>query len=299
MIRPRPLVKGDRIAILSPASAVNPDYVAEAARTISQLGFEPVVMPHTLGTDGSYSGSRPERLADLTAALTDPSIRAIVCSRGGYGAVHLLPELDLLPLADDPKWLIGFSDISALHALLGSHGITSVHASMAKQLARGTDTDATRHLLTLLGGEGYTLLWDAPEGVDNRPGTATGVTAGGNLAVIDGLAATRFDPVKPGAILIIEDIAEPIYKIERILWRLKISGMLGRLGALVVGRFTEYRPDRNYATMEAMIADMTAGAPYPVAYGAPIGHIDYLNMPVLLNAPATLHVAPRTAALQF
>lgn len=296
MKRPRPLRKGERIAILSPASIINPDFVEGAARTIAAMGYEPVVMPHTLGKCGSYSGTREERVADLTEALTDPSIRAILCSRGGYGAVHLLSDLEPLIAGSDPKWLIGFSDISALHALLGSQGIVSVHSSMAKQLAKGADTLPVQRLFTLLEGSGYTLQWSSPEGTLNRAGEFTGLTAGGNLAVVDGLAATRFDPLLPGRLLIIEDIAEPIYKVERILYRLKISGVLDRLGALVVGRFTEYHPDRNYASMEAMIADMTAGATYPVAFGAPIGHIEE-NMPFLLNAPATLRVTPTSATL--
>ena len=299
MIRPRPLKKGDRIALLSPASIINPDYVDGAARTIATLGYEPVVMPHTLGRHGSYSGTTAERLADLTAALTDPTIRAIICSRGGYGAVHLLDALSKLPLTADPKWLVGFSDISALHALMASQRIMSVHASMAKQLAEGPDTRPTRLLLDILGGNGVTLEWSATPEAPNRPGEATGTLRGGNMAVLEGLAGTLFDNYPPDSILFIEDIGEPIYKIERMLYRLRLSGILRQLKGLVVGRFTEYTTDPNDATMERMIADMTAATSYPIAFGAPVGHIGSDNLPLLHGAEATLSVTAEGAILNF
>ncbi|MDE6832270.1 MAG: LD-carboxypeptidase, partial [Muribaculaceae bacterium] len=134
MKRPLPLRPGASIAILSPASVINPDYVDGAAATIRRLGYRPLVMPHTLGRSGSYSATAADRLADLTDALTDPSIRAIICSRGGYGAVHLLLSLATLPIESAPKWLVGFSDISALHALMQKHGVQSIHAPMMKHI---------------------------------------------------------------------------------------------------------------------------------------------------------------------
>ncbi|MDE5684886.1 MAG: LD-carboxypeptidase, partial [Muribaculaceae bacterium] len=115
-IFPEPLKKGDKIAICSPAGRIDPKKVDGAVRELARQGWEPVVMPHALGEYGSYSGTPDERYADMAAAFKDPEIRAILCSRGGYGVVHILDRLAELPLADDPKWVIGFSDISALHA---------------------------------------------------------------------------------------------------------------------------------------------------------------------------------------
>mgnify|MGYP000677022697 CR=1 FL=1 len=117
-ITPQPLKPGDRIAIVSPASIIDPALVHGAVKALSAQGWEPWVAPHALGQHGTFSGSAAERLSDLRAAITDPGIKAIVCSRGGYGAVHLLEALDR-DVADmaEPKWLIGFSDISALHGL--------------------------------------------------------------------------------------------------------------------------------------------------------------------------------------
>ncbi|MDE6403145.1 MAG: LD-carboxypeptidase, partial [Muribaculaceae bacterium] len=279
MTRPKPLQPGDTIAILSPASAIDPALVRGAADTISALGYRPLVMPHALGRSGTYSATASERLADMTQALADPSVRAILCSRGGYGAVHLLPALD--GLLTDPKWLIGFSDITALHALWARHGIVSIHSSMAKQLALGTYTEPTRRLFDILTGGSPAIRWANNTAATNHPGTATGRLVGGNLAVLDALAATPYYTPRPGDILFIEDIAEPIYKVERILWRMRLSGLLDSLGGLIIGRFTEYNPDRNYDSMEAMIADMTAHVSCPIAFDAPIGHTGPDNRPIL------------------
>lgn len=288
---------GERVAVVSPASIIEPGLVEGAVATLRALGYEPVVMPHALGSHGSYSGTEAERLADMTAALEDESIRAIVCSRGGYGAVHLLEGLDAA-VARNPKWLVGFSDISALHALWHRHGLPSLHASMCRQLAAGTDTPATRRLVAMLGGERPALSWTNDTEASNRPGGATGMLTGGNLAVIEGLAGTPYYPVKPGDIMFIEDVAEPIYKVERILYRMRLAGLLDKLGALVVGRFTDYKPNRNHATMESMIARMVEPYGYPVAYGAPIGHIGGANMPVLHGAEATVTVTADGCVLQ-
>ena len=295
---PEPLKAGDRIAILSPASIINPDYVEGAAATLRREGYEPVVMPHTLGAHGSFSGTADERVADLEAALSDPSVRAIVCSRGGYGAVHLLERIaDHPSFSADPKWLVGFSDVSALHALWGSHDIVSVHSSMAKQLSKGNYDPRNRELFEILQAKAPKLTWGAEEG--NRCGEATAKVAGGNLAVISALIGTPFNVIRKGDILLLEDIAEPIYKVERIMWQLRLAGVLANLAGLVVGHFTDYRPSRDHETMEQMIRKIVEPYSYPVAYGAPVGHIDNDNRPLLLNCRAHLSVTPQGSTLEY
>lgn len=288
-VAPSPLRRGDTVAIVSPASIIDPKLVDGAVDTLGQLGFNPRVMPHALGRRGSYSGSIDERLSDLTEALADPSVRAILCSRGGYGAVHLLEQI-APAVPRDPKWLIGFSDISVLHAMWYAAGIMSIHGSMAKQLAAGPDTEPTRRLLALLAGDRPELSWPATHMAPNRPGSVTAPLTGGNLAVLDALVGTPYNSLRPGNILFIEDIAEPVYKIERMLYHLKLAGILPRLAGLVVGRFTEYAPDRNFESMEAMIARMVDGYDFPVAFNAPVGHIGAENMPLLHGAATTLVV---------
>ncbi len=299
---PEPLRRGDRIALLSPASIIKSELVTGAVNTLLTWGYEPVVMSNALGHRGTYSGTVAERLDDLTAALTDPTVRAIICTRGGYGAVHLLESLDRLPLESDPKWLVGFSDISALHALMARHGIVSLHASMAKGLARGHDNRLNLLLNDMMQrGVDFaepTLSGITADGRYNREGRAIGTLRGGNLAVLDGLVGTPFNDFEPGCILIIEDIAEPIYKVERMLYRLKLSGVLDKLAGLVVGQFTEYKPDANYATMEQMIDNVLGRVDYPVVFNAPIGHIDD-NVPWFHNAKAVLTVTRERWAVEY
>lgn len=287
LIKPRALSPGSRVAIVSPASIIDPSYVHGAVTTLRSWGYDPIVSPHALGACGSYSGTLRERVADLAAALTDPATRAVLCSRGGYGTVHLLEEISRLPLRDDPKWIIGFSDISVLHALMASRGMASIHGSMCKHLALQPDGLPAAALRAILRGE--SPAYTAPLHPLNRHGTATGRLVGGNMAVLGGLVGTPYDIFAPGTVLFIEDIAEPIYKVERLLYQLRLKGVLGSLAALIVGRFTDYRPDRNYPDMYAMIADMTAPYGYPVAFDFPCGHTDD-NMPLIESLDVTLTV---------
>lgn len=293
---PAPLRDGDRIAIVSPSGPVDSALVYAAADTLRGQGYRVDIFPSALGKCGQYAASDSARLADLSAALTDSTVRAILCSRGGYGAVHLLDSLSALPLECDPKWLIGFSDISALHALLASRSIASIHGNMCKHIALGPDDEDNATFLAML--RGYRPAYEfAPDSL-NRCGQASGRLLGGNLAVIAELINTPYDVIQPGTILFIEDVEEPIYKIERIMYQLRLSGVLPRLGGLIVGQFTGYRPNDSYETMERMIADMTAPYTYPVAFNVPIGHVDH-NVPVIQSAEVTLTVTPEGTSLSF
>lgn len=295
ILTPRPLVHGDRIAILSPSGIVKPQLVYDCLPVLADQGWVPYVCENAFKRCEGYAGTDAERYADLETALLDPDTRAIFCSRGGYGAVHLLERLDRLPLRDDPKWIIGYSDISALHALMTRHGIKSIHAPMAKHISQseGRDEDS-RRLFSLLSGStpevrtgGYSL---------NRQGSAEGLLVGGNLAVIAGLISTPFDVIRPGSILFIEDIAEPIYKTERILYTMKLNGTLASLAGLIVGQFTDYAPDRGASTMEEMISHMVEDYDYPVAYNFPVGHVRH-NIPMLCSSKVRLGVTSGTTKL--
>lgn len=297
VIYPQPLKKGDKIAILAPAGPVDSAMVLEAADTLRAMGFEPEVYPTCYTRHGHFSAPDAERLADLRRAFTDPSVRAILCARGGYGAALLLDSLADLPLRKDPKWVIGFSDISALHSLMASRGIASVHASMAKQMALGPDDANNRRLIDILQGDFPTYTF--PANPFNHLGTATGRLVGGNLAVIQALIATPYDIIRPGTILFIEDVSEPVYKIERIIYQLRMSGAIKNLKGLIIGQFTDYAQDANHDTMEAMIATALADYPdLPVAFDVPVGHVDH-NVPVIESAHAELTVAPNGVTLKF
>lgn len=298
MKTPATLSPRDKIAIISPASVVDPGYIDGAARFFTSEGFEPVVMPHAKGpADGSFAASDADRLSDILTAIGDPEIKAIFCSRGGYGCNRLLPDIPAGLVADNPKWLIGFSDISALHALWRKAGVVSLHAPMAKHLSSlPADHYCTRALMHILT-DGLPVEYMAPHHHLNICGEACGVLVGGNLAVINGLASTPFDAFSPSGsspapILFIEDIAEQIYAVERMMMRLALSGALQRCNAIITGHFTEYRPDRNHTDMETMIRRLLDrfGIAVPVAFGFPAGHTDD-NLPLPLGAMASLSVS--------
>ncbi len=285
MTRPQLLKPGDTVAILSPASAVDPALIDGAVKALQSRGFNTKVMAHATGRKGTYSSSAGERLDDMRSALSDPAVKAILCSRGGYGAVDMLGRL--IP---KPVWLIGFSDISALHALWQSQGIMSIHGSMARHLAEFPADDPANQALFQILCHGTQPAYSFTTHPLSRQGSVRGQMIGGNLAVLAGLISTPYDMLKPGRILVIEDIAEPIYKVERILHQLRLNGVLENLSGLLVGQFTEYRGDSNYTDMERMIADMTAPYGYPVALGAPFGHVDG-NLPFVEGAEVTLNVS--------
>lgn len=297
IIFPSPLTKGDKIAIISPASHILPDYVDGACNAIAQMGFQPVVSTHCKGQCGGYSGTIEQRLADFLEALHNPEVKAILCSRGGYGVAHLLEYLSADDIAENAKWLIGFSDISALHAAMVASGVASIHASMAKHLTQfGVDDEATVALFNIL--QGNLPTYQTPSHAFNKPGTASGTLTGGNMAVLCGLLDTDFDLLSRGDILFIEDVGEEVYKIERMLYNLRLSGVLPMIKGLIVGRFTDYRnPDGNGDSMEQMAKRMVEPYDIPVAFDFPVGHVDE-NMPLIEGAQVTLTVAD-TVTLQF
>lgn len=286
---PQPLKPGDTIAILSPAGPIAAENVHGAAKVLEAEGWKVKIMPHTLGRNGQYAGTDAERFADLREAFLDPEVRAIVCSRGGYGVVHLMDRLEGLDLAADPKWVVGFSDISALHAMLQHKGVASIHGSMTSHIKLGPEDPDNASLFSILRGD--FPAYSFPSHPYDRPGLATGQLLGGNLAVLAELINTPYDLLRRDAILFVEDIAEPIYKIERIFYQLRLSGVLPNIRGLIVGQFTDYKPNENYSDMETMIRDMTAPYKYPIAFGAPIGHVDH-NIPVIEGAKVTLKVSP-------
>lgn len=300
MIIPPYLKPGDKFAIISPSGTVLPERVDGAVRAIEKWGFEPVLGKHCKGDYHAYnvithSASPEHRLADLQWALNDPQVRAILCSRGGYGAVHLLEHLDIDQLARDPKWLIGFSDISALHAAWHHAGIVSIHSPMAKHLTLYDSNNETNSInYNILTGKELPTYNEAPH-PHNRTGSATATITGGNLAVLMGLLATPFNIIKPGHILFIEDVAEQVYQVQRLFYHLKLAGILPRLSGLIVGQFTKHRGDDTSA-MYDMIHDMVAPYDYPVAFNFPIGHVER-NVPIVEGTTATLEVSDTNVKL--
>lgn len=298
--------KGDRIAIVSPATTVKGEYVEGAADFLKGRGYMPMVMASALGpAAGSYAASHTARLHDLIEAIENPEVTAILCARGGYGCVHLIGDPKLIETVKrNPKWIVGFSDVSALHALWLNAGVMSVHGPMAKHLTiESPDDPCTKALLKILS-QGSVMDYSVSPSPFNRIGKATGELRGGNLAVLNGLAGTPFDILAVGenedVILFIEDISEAIYAVERMLMRLYLSGSLSRLRGLIIGQFTEYRPDKNFGSMEEMIDALLTRCgitDIPVAFNFPVGHVSN-NLPLVEGATVELEVTPDKVTLK-
>lgn len=301
IIIPGSLAPGDRIAIISPATIVKAEYIDGAAARLRDEGFDPVVMPHAKGpASGTYASSAEHRLADFRAAWENPEIRAVLCARGGYGCVHLIPELDTAFLRDNAKWLIGFSDVSALHAMLLHTGVASIHGPMAKHIALESADDYCSQALYRILREGLPIEYYSPPHPFDSFGEAAGTLVGGNLAVLNGLAATPYDvfdrALHEDTILFIEDISEAIYAMERMVRRLILSGTIGHLKGLILGQFTDYRPSANFPDMETMLHSLLGDLKIPVAYSFPVGHVSD-NVPLVCGASATLSVTPEGRSL--
>lgn len=291
---PDSLQEGDKVAIVSPSYGIDREDVERARLLLEEQGWEVEVMPHALSHHGYYAGSDSERLEDLKRALTDPDIKAVICSRGGYGAVHILQQLDSLYMRVEPKWLVGFSDVTALHALMNRFGIMSIHGPMP--ITFDSDEESTALLMEMLKGRRHAV--EAPANEWNRKGKARGTLVGGNFAVMAHLLATPFDMIKPGSILFIEEVDEPIYKVERVLWQLRLSGVLEQLSGLVVGEFSGWKHNPGYSSMEQMIRQMVEPYDFPVMFGTPIGH-GKVNHPVIESAEVELSVTDEGGVVRY
>lgn len=306
MIFPKSIHPGSSIAIISPATVVKPEYIRQAAEFIDRHGYKAVIAPHACGPQcGSYASSLNDRLNDWLGALQDPSIDAILCARGGYGCVQLAANTPLELVRLNPKWIVGFSDVSALHALFFSAGVASIHGPMAKHIATERPDDPCTRMLFRILAEGLPVEISAAPHPFNVAGAAQGRLVGGNFAVLSDLAATPFDllsaPLNEDCILFIEDISEPLYALDRMLWRLYLSGALSRAKGLIIGRFTEYKPDANFESAEELISSrlkMWRLDHIPAAYSFPTGHVSE-NYPLVEGSMCRLEIAEKGVTLKL
>ncbi len=289
------LKPGDQIRVISPSGKIDPNLVNGAIDRLYHWDFNPVGGRYAKGAYGRYSGTVDERMYDLMEALYDPAVKAIVCSRGGYGAIQLLDLVDPEVIRQNPKWLIGFSDITALHALMQNSGIASLHAPMARHLALEDDFSAAA-LKQFLSGEIPQYSFESHP--LNRDGECTGILRGGNLSVLMGLRGTKYDFPAENTILFIEEIGEEPYHVERMMYNLKMSGVLSKLSGLIIGQFTEYQEDEGmFKSVYEMVADVVSDYGYPVAFNFPVGHVSE-NYPMICGAKALLKIG-KTPTLSF
>lgn len=259
---------------------------------VRSLDWEPVVGAHALSREGYFAGSDAHRLADLNRAIADPSVSAIWCLRGGYGVMRLLDRVDYETLHRRPKSVIGYSDITALHSAIGSRcDLVTFHGPTA----RTPLTDFSRRSLQRAVAHGEDPCGEAVESRVLRPGRGRGRLAGGNLALLASLAGTPFARGFAGAILVLEDVNEPVYRLDRMLQQLRLSGLLERCSGIVAGQFTACaeESDDGARCLDDVLLEIADEFRIPCLAGAPIGHVhDQWTIP--LGTQAELDTDERT-----
>lgn len=276
MLKPPPLARDGRVAVVAPASApLDPDAYRAGLEALRARGLR-VEAPETLQPLGYLAAPDEDRLEALNAALRRDDLDAILCVRGGYGCLRLLDGLDYDAARARPKLLVGYSDVTALQlALYAKTRLASLSGPMvAPDWSRMDPRSEASFWQAVSGQAPY-----APTGVQGalealRPGRAEGVLLGGNLSTLGALLGTPFLPDLAGAILFVEDIGEPPYRIDRLFEQLRLAGVLGRLAGLVLGGFTDAapRPDRPSLALGEVLARAAEAVPGPVLAGLPYGH---------------------------
>lgn len=307
--RLKPLKSGDTIAVVAPSSPTDPKALERGVRWIERLGLRVRLCPSVDARRGYLAGEDALRAEDFMRAWEDPDVRAVWAARGGYGAVRILDRLDVARLRPYAKWLLGYSDVTALHAFVGrTLGLITLHAPVVERRAQGVPQVQDRLLADLLFGRVQTGPMLAPYVEDDAlrtlfnsmrvlaHGSAAGALVGGNLSLVASLLGTPWEVDTRGKILFLEDVGEAPYRIDRLLCQLKLAGKLDAAAGILLGTFTDCEPgpNRPSLSLEDIWADYFSGMNKPVVIGFPAGH-SLPNLPIPLGA----HIRIETDPLQI
>ena len=294
MITPRFLKPNDKVVILSPSGKIEVQWVEGLKEVLESYGLIVIVGEHALCGKGRFAGTDEERIKDLQEAIDDQDVRAIFCSRGGYGLARIIDKIDFSSLAKDPKWVVGFSDITVLHNALSRVGVVSIHGIMAKHIT--LKAEGLENLMYMLFGR--EVSYEIPAHEFNKEGDTAGELVGGNLSVLYGLRGTPFDIDYSGKILFIEDLGERLYHIDRMIQNLRLGGVFEQIRGLVVGQFTDIDEDDSFAGgVYGVIAEAVKDYNIPVCFNFPAGHVEN-NQPLKMGAEYYLEVQKNKTILK-
>lgn len=266
-------MSGDKVGIVAPGRKVSVNDINAATKIFTSWGFEIELAPNLFSEEHPYlSSSDAKRADDFQQMLDDDRIKAIICARGGYGTTRIIGTLDFSKFINTPKWVVGFSDITSLHLTIFKLGIESIHAIMPILFNKPEYASSISSLKKILFGHDSLIRAMASE--FNRAGIATGQVLGGNLSLLVDSLGTASEPEPASTILIVEEIDEHLYKVDRMFTQLERAGKLDKLAGLVVGHMTKLKDgDLKFGeTVEEIVLSKASKFGYPVAFNFPIGH---------------------------
>ena len=294
------LKKGDKIALISPSYTTPDSNIQKTADVIKEWGFSPVIGKNVGKLEaGKYAGTAEERAEDFITALKDTSIKAILANRGGYGTIQLVDLIDPKLVKKNPKWLIGYSDITTLHAMQTKAGVMSIHGTMSSSIAKTAGKDDNSTLLRdLLKGEVPT--YKVPKHKYNQKGKAEGILVGGNMTTFVPLIGTSDIDIfqNDGIILFMEEIGENLRNIDRMFHSIELHGVMENVRGVILGEFVDSGTDLDYESTEAMLSSYLKKYDIPVMCGFPAGHDD-VNLPLVMGAKVKMDVSDNGATLAF
>jgi muramoyltetrapeptide carboxypeptidase len=297
MLFPPRLAPGCRVGVLAPARKVDAVELHEGLAAFAPWKIRWQLAPSLQSTEHTYlSGTDAERCADLQHFLDDPNLDAILCARGGYGTTRIVDQLDFTAFRQSPKWIIGFSDVTALHLRLQREQVASIHGAVAIQVRRAEHEPSLQSLMRCLL-EGVFEL-QAPSNSRNRAGTVRAPLVGGNLSLVADSLGTPTEINTEGKILLLEEVDEYHYKIDRMLVQLQRAGKLRHLAGLAIGHLTDMKETAlPFGDLHELINSHVAPYGYPVAFGLPFGHAAP-NHSWIVGAEAELRVTAAGATLR-
>lgn len=296
-ILPPYLRPGDKVGVVAPARKVIASEMEYAIQTLVNWNLVPVLGSNIYKQFHQFSSTQQERVSDFQQMLNDPSIKAIIAARGGYGTLQIIDELDFSLFQKNPKWIVGYSDITVLHSHIhAQYNIATMHATMLINFTK--DEESTQSLKRALFGE--SLKYEVEKNKLNKKGQASGALVGGNLSILYALNGSVSDIHTDGKILFIEDLDEYLYHIDRMMMNLERSGKLKKLAGLIVGGMNDMKDNAVPfgKTAEEIISEKIQKYNYPVCFNFPAGH-DRKNLALLLGKEVKLEVTESVSVLSI
>lgn len=283
------LKPNDEIRIVAPAKAIEAEHVLFSKNILENAGFKVSISKFCLGHHNYFSGSEFERLEDFQEALDDPNVKAILCARGGYGCVQILDKLQWASFLREPKWIIGFSDVTIFHQRVLTYGLKSIHGTMPLNFSKNSH-DSIETLIKALTGIDYNIACSATN--YNKTGSAKGKLVGGNLSILYSLLGTNDMIDYSDTILVIEDLAEQLYHLDRMFYAFSKAGILDKIKGLIVGGMTDMKDTiipfgKSY---QEIILSHFEYRKIPICFDFPVGHIDD-NRAIILGEQVELSVS--------